>query len=479
MFDILVVVVAVLGAVGIFVGIALISHIASIHQRGFFAWLFVIIIGMMAIYTLLSGRSLAVIENLFVVVPDGQSAGLGAWLGRLVSIVGLAICLERLIHVGFARRSRLDVAWPLFWSFLLYVFSTVVLSGVVGTRGGLSHRFIYPTLAVFVAVLVAAEDGLRSMRFARNALLIFLVVSVFLVPVMPDLVLQRNYQGISIPGVHVRYWGLATHANSLGPLAGIFLMLLWNDPLQSRGWNMAAWFLGSGSLLLTLSKTAFGLTAIGLIVMSWYRIAPRIGESWRRGQTSYLMVVMLFSSMLLLIAAAGLIITGEFEDFWGGFVATRAGSDVYSLTGRDVIWTATLAEWRSNLWFGYGPSLWDEEHRIRVGLPHALHAHNQFVHALGAGGVLGLAGTLVYFLMLGGYCFRFSSQTRGLTMALFIAIAMRCITEVPLMLNGFTGADFFAHLLLVTLCAHHAVQREVNSIGTSYRPKMTESVHAT
>jgi hypothetical protein len=48
---------------------------------------------------------------------------------------------------------------------------------------------------------------------------------------------------------------------------------------------------------------------------------------------------------------------------------------------------------------------------------------------------------------------RYAKRTGGLSLALFIALALRSISEVPLTLFGY-GTEFFAHmLLLVTLSA--------------------------
>ena len=45
---------------------------------------------------------------------------------------------------------------------------------------------------------------------------------------MPTLVIDKAYAGgIGIP---IRYYGLATHANTLAPLAVVFMICLWRFP---------------------------------------------------------------------------------------------------------------------------------------------------------------------------------------------------------------------------------------------------------
>jgi len=444
-------------------GLGLISHVATLRERGFFHWLFPIIIGAMALSVLLSRRSLSNVDMLFA---GGQDLGTGmaaVWLGRLSSVLGLAICFERLSRFIFVPSSREGVAWPIFWAFLAFVSGNVLINGALGTEPGFSHRNLYPVLAILTALIVARTDSGRSIRWARNSLLWLFIASACVVPLMPDMVFQKGYAGISLPGFKARYWGLATHANSLGPLAAVFLLLIWNNPFKSRSVNAVSWLLGLASLMLSQSKTAFALALVCMGIMLAYRVRPWFSNAWQSGGNRAGVAAIIFGAMLLISILGYQFMFADWTRPIERFLATRAGSDVLTLTGRNVIWAATLREWQANIWFGYGPTLWDDAYRFKTGLLHAFHAHNQFVHSLGSGGIVGLVTVVFYSFVLMVYALRAAGATRGLSLALLLFIGVRSLTEVPFLMNGFGGPDFFTHLLLVMVCAGLAATRAVTS----------------
>ena len=111
------------------------------------------------------------------------------------------------------------------------------------------------------------------------------------------------------------------------------------------------------------------------------------------------------------------------------------GAQLVSMTGRDQIWAIAMEEWQANPLFGYGPGLWDEayprEHR------HAQrHQRAQPVH--GHAGALGQRGRR----RPGALCpdvllvlsVRYARPTQAASAwRLFVALALRSISEVPLM----------------------------------------------
>ena len=67
--------------------------------------------------------------------------------------------------------------------------------------------------------------------------------------------------------------------------------------------------------------------------------------------------------------------------------------------------------------------------------------------------------------MLAVMSVRYARATGGLSLALFVSLALVSISEVPLILFGY-GTDLFAHLLLVITLASaasaHAVQAQLH-----------------
>ena len=131
--------------------------------------------------------------------------------------------------------------------------------------------------------------------------------------------------------------------------------------------------------------------------------------------------------------------------------------EVLSLTGRTSIWADTLAEFERYPWFGYGPDLWGVEYRIRLGKLFAGQAHNQFIQTLGESGLIGFSLLLMYLGVLLRLALRTFSASRGLSLALYLLILVRCITEAPLrgVVNDWT---FFTHATLLIVLAYYARQ---------------------
>ncbi|WP_406811570.1 O-antigen ligase family protein, partial [Klebsiella aerogenes] len=59
-----------------------------------------------------------------------------------------------------------------------------------------------------------------------------------------------------------------------------------------------------------------------------------------------------------------------------------------TLSGRVSIWFEVIKDWQNNPIFGYGPDYLDVEHRLRLGMLFAFHAHNQFIQTLGQSGLV-------------------------------------------------------------------------------------------
>ena len=107
-------------------------------------------------------------------------------------------------------------------------------------------------------------------------------------------------------------------------------------------------------------------------------------------------------------------------------------------------------------------------------MPNATNAHNQFMDALARSGVMGAAVLIAYGLVLFALSLKYARRTGGLSAALFIALALRSVSEVPLLLFGY-GNEFFAHLLLIVTLAAAASLRVQ---ATQPRPRAAYGVPA-
>jgi hypothetical protein len=179
----------------------------------------------------------------------------------------------------------------------------------------------------------------------------------------------------------------------------------------------------------------------------------------------------------LRIMATGLLLSGALDQRAADFLASEQGAQLLSLTGRDRIWAAALEEWRLHQVFGYGLSLWDAEYRNAIGLPHATHAHNQWLDDAARAGSVGVATLIVYSFTLMALCLRHARASGGLALALGLTLALRAVGEVPLSLLGY-GTELFVHLLLVATLAAAVYPRETAAADTITEDSLTEPARA-
>jgi hypothetical protein len=72
---------------------------------------------------------------------------------------------------------------------------------------------------------------------------------------------------------------------------------------------------------------------------------------------------------------------------------------------------------------------------------------------LSRAGTVGVAGLTLYSLLLLALSMRWARATQGLSLALFLALMLRAISEVPLLMFGYSTEMFIHVLLLLVLAA--------------------------
>jgi O-antigen ligase len=176
-------------------------------------------------------------------------------------------------------------------------------------------------------------------------------------------------------------------------------------------------------------------------------------SDYRRGAKAPYKIGLAATALLALgvFGLAALLLLPELGVSVDRMLAPRARNEIATLTGRDIIWAVALDEWRRNPLFGYGASMWNDAYRIQIGLEEATSAHNQFLQSLGSAGLVGLTGLLVYVGALMLHAINARRATRGLSVAIFTTVLVRCFTETPLEVDAFLTCDFIVHLLLFHL----------------------------
>ncbi len=453
MSEILFGLVALVAALVVVFFIALSIHWGSKRVTGLVPYVFYPVMLSIAITAILSNRDFSVSAILLGVKAVVRHPA-SAWVGRLTSLFVIFACGERILHRITSSDKPQAMPMLLFWSFTLYFLSNIVSPALFGRHTELSHEYLYVFLAGCAAMLMTPKEVDMSIISMRNANLLFLVLSAAMLAWKPNMVLVNNYHGL-LPFLNIRYAGLASHANVLGPMVVVYLLCLWRKPFAWRPMNLFAWGLGLASLLLSQSKTNWIACLLCFACIAYFGFREHIRVrlfDYRRPQLSILVI---FGFILLCTMGLLVVMFGGLDGTLSRFVTSDEGFELMSLTGRDVIWQVAVQEWYKSPVFGYGLPLWDEAFRASIGMPYATHAHSQFYQSLASAGTIGAIGLVLYAVVLLYASARTAKVSEGLSMALFVLIASRSLSEVPLAMTGFAAEALTHVLLLVIITANY------------------------
>ncbi|MFS2035588.1 O-antigen ligase family protein [Polaromonas sp. CT11-55] len=468
---------AILAALTAALGMAGAVHVTSRRAQGYMHFIFYAILLMVALANLLSGRDLSSSNMKFDEVVVVVRHPLVSLMQPLASLLLLTLAGERLITHWIRRDKAAQAPSALLVAFLTFWVCTVAAPALLGANPHVSHDYVYPLVIGFAAVLATGTERDLAFGAARNALLLFIAAGLLLIPFKPSLVLDASYTQGLLPGVP-RLAGLAPHAVSLGMLAQLGLLCLLARPLQRVWLNRLAWAMGLGVLFLAQSKTAW----ISFVLCSACILAVRQGPRFMRRVGDPVRpefgIVALLAFMVAVVGLAALLMFGDIDARLSSFFDSAQGAQLASMTGRDQIWAIAYDEWQRNPVFGYGPTLWDASFREAIGMPNATHAHNQFMDTLSRSGTVGAAALVLYALVLLVLSIRYARASGGLTLALFVALALRAISEVPLLLFGY-GPELIAHVLLLMALAAAGREARERKRGPAKAPPAMPRVEPT
>jgi O-antigen ligase len=431
-----------------------------LRDNGYLNWVLPLMLAFAAVDVLLSGRDLSMMFAELAGIAQANRNPIMPWLQRAVSLVLVIISIERIAN-HFSQHRPVP-SLPLAWAYVAYWACTVAAPSLLGAHPQVSHEYTYALVIGFAALLATTQEIGRIVDGVRTALFLLVLLSVVLVPIWPSMVLDESYTQGLLPGVP-RLGGVAPHPVAMGMYAQMFLLLLWARPFQRRWLTVLAWIIGLGVLFFAQSKTAWIAFILCSAAMFSIRTAPQM---WKRISDPREGAFGIFACLIVMAVAAGVLGLALFADVGGaidGFLDTSQGAQLMTMTGRDQIWAVAWETWNSHKLFGYGPSLFDDEFRLAVGMPNATNAHNQFMDTLARSGAVGAFALVVYALVLLALSLKYARRTGGLSVALFTALALRSISEVPLMLFGY-GIEFVGHLLLVVTLAAAASMNAVQTV---------------
>jgi O-antigen ligase len=440
-------------------------HVTARREHGYFHLVFYAILFVVALTSITSGRDLTTMAwGLETPEVEQSRSPLMSLIQPVASLFILTLSGERIISRWLHRESGPHPHQFLFLTFLVFWIGTVAAPALFSANPKMSHDFVYPLVIGSACVLATGKERDMAFRATRNALVIFMIASLVMIPLQPSLVMDASYAQGLLDGVP-RLAGLAPHAVSMGLLSQLALTCLLVYPYRKKWVNRLVWVLGLSVLFIAQSKTgwiAFFLCSLCILLVKdgpplWRRISDP------RNPVFGVAAVLSFMVGFLLLGA-GLLLT-NLDAKLSNFFNTDQGAMLVTMTGRDQIWAIAWDEWERNPIFGYGPSIWDFNYRTSIGMLNATHAHNQFMDTLSRSGTVGAASLVFYAVVLLVCSIRYAGRSQGLTLALFLGLVLRSVSEVPLHLFGY-GPELIAQVLLLMVIAGCASeQSKENSVG--------------
>lgn len=401
--------------------------------------------------TLLSGRNLALADISAAAVnltSDGFGQGAATWPLRFATLYILAACSALLLAYLFRGGARLMHGRALFVAFAIFFATNVVIPALLGSKPTFVLNHYYPIVLFAAAYATRDHSSEALVRIAKVTMLLLLIGSMAATVISPSLVLQKPYTHGLIPGLQIRLWGLASHANSIGPLALLYLLLAVHQPFQSRWVQRTGIAIALAVLVLAQSKTAWVTLVLLFAVLFYYRGAATFEQTWRSGRTNYGAIAFALAVLVGAIGALVAVVALDLSNYWDRFARSTSGAQLFSLTGRSDIWDVAITVWQQNPVFGYGPKLWDPEFRRSIGMSFAFSAHNQLLQSLASAGTVGVIGLVIYLGAVIRYSFLLAGKTLGLSVVLGLFLVLRCMTETPLTTGTLFNVDVLTHLVV-------------------------------
>ncbi|WP_167357198.1 O-antigen ligase family protein [Paenibacillus pectinilyticus] len=282
--------------------------------------------------------------------------------------------------------------------------------------------------------------------------LIYLYGSLIFAIADPSFAIEENYKLGFI--YSFRLHGIANLANHLAPMAIVFWVT--NRMMEKKNVyvNSLHWLVSLTVLILTQSKTTW---VTFLIIFIFVLIVSRTSAV----RHIYLLIAGIFVLCIYLFminSAASNYLDLQSQDV----------QLLTSLTGRNFVWSYTIDIWRHNPIFGYGLDLWkDEETRLPFLSMYNWapgQAHNQFFQTLGESGIVGVVGLIYYVIILIKFGWRYSQESKFITIMMVLLLLIRGITESTLESNIFKE-NFLYHFITFTLLLIYVKKEKEKMLG--------------
>lgn len=426
-------------------------HASRKNISVFFPVMFILMALMGITDVALSGRILGQLEGEENMDLSSVATRLPTKL-MLALLVGLAVVA--VVSSLFQRNRKPAQNGGLFAGLMALYIACAIVPAAFGYKPQFNLGLIYTPIILYALFVSVPANPVQLIQQIKLAMLIIVLGSLAAMLIVPSVALQHGYSGL-IPGFNIRLWGLASHANVLGPVALTLLILEVDTPLKGSLLHRSVLFLGAITLILTQSKTSLIAGLVALLIIFFFHsrayLVSALALQTQASGAARKSAAMVAISGLALLTVSILVLTLfiDYLPITADFLNARALHDMRSAAGRIIIWEIAINEGMKNPLFGYGLSIWSPEFRLSHRLLAAFHAHNQLLQIFSVAGFFGVASFIIYFGLLFRAAYRTSAVSGGATICLLLFLLIRSITEVPLQLGAITSGDFLAHLAFV------------------------------
>jgi O-antigen ligase len=373
-----------------------------------------------AVSVLLSGRVLYSQEEMALnpLLALDLEQGRGVWAGRITNATILFVSLGEIFRWVTKRRKMPETAVPLLLAFLAFYIASYWVGVFFATAREIQLSWLYAPIA-FTALALISKDGLNKEALTKLEWVLVLILGASLAGaiLVPGMTLEPGYKSW-VPGFSSRLYGFAEHANSLGIIAAL-AVILELSPFVRKVPNLIFLLIAIVALVFAQSKTAWMAAFVGIFLVRFEDIRTHFRT---KSPGQFALMLFAFASVAMATALIALILA-----FHYGLIDRLLRFDqAFTFTGRTRIWEISWNEFLKNPLFGYGPALWDLQYRYQNNFMAAGQAHNQFFQTAGQAGLLGIVSLAIYVYMIGRRCAINWRLTSGLAGVAFVSLRNRC-----------------------------------------------------
>lgn len=307
-------------------------------------------------------------------------------------------------------------------TFILYKLS-LIISAIVGGYYKVDKNVILSCCVILILFILSVTSKMNIINKFKNVFILYLYATLIATIISPSFSLQLGYQDGFFP---IRLYGVTNHANALGSLISIYILLEIYYPKKTK-FRLINLSLASIELLFTQSKTSWFIVGVFII----FSIIKHILKLSKK-RDKYL-----FYSICIFIGTFLSIVLFQIVNNISFFITPDKLEQLKTITGRTYIWKYTMDIWKNNLIFGHGINVWSDPQLIDSFLKYygwaPGTAHNLFIHTLGRAGLVGLVSLILYLITLIILIFRMKNNNdKYFLFLLWLIIILKSITEVPL-----------------------------------------------